>query len=161
MGWRRLIPSEIMCLEVGTFFLLTVSQSKSRSDPEAANSRKAFIDRLVTAVICSKRDELPNNGRAIKERALDYLLENNGFIRNGAMCIEVACILKHCPHRHDYIGEMLSQADVQNHLLKGGGLDLTVLDYPSRGKTSAILLKWMEIPALQLFISVAIANNQM
>jgi hypothetical protein len=62
-----------------------------------------------------------------------------------------------------YIGELLSQANVQNHVVKGSGLDLNVLDYPSRDKTSgdSILLKWMEIPALQLFVSVAITNKQM
>lgn len=150
MGWRRLIPSEIMCLEVGAFVLITISQSNARSDMEA------FSQRNIAAVVRSKRDELPDNGRSIRQQAIDYLVQHNNFIRNGSIYFEVACVIKikRYPHRHDYVGELSSESDVREHVEKGGGLDLSLLDFPSPSYRVAdtVLLKWAEVSAIQIFV---------
>jgi hypothetical protein len=155
LGWRRLIPREIICLEVGAFILITISQSASRSDAEAGGQRKAFMDRIIAAVIRSKRHELPDNGRSIRQRAIDYLVDHHSFIRNGSIYIEIACVVKRYPHRQDYIGELLSESDVREHVQKGGGIDLSLLDFPTPSydvANNTVLLKWAEVPAVQIFV---------
>ena len=106
-GFRRLIPSEIVQLEEGTFVLITIPPASSRGDSATNTNRKAFRDRLCDAVVRSVPNELsdglPATSKLIRERALEYLKDHNGLIRNGVKYVEVACKIARFPHRHDYI----------------------------------------------------------
>jgi hypothetical protein len=153
MGWRRLTPAELLHLDVGSFFLLSIPPNSRHEDSDVIKLRKAFTKRVIEAVIRSKRNEFPDNGLSVERRALDYLHLHNGLIRNGFQYIEIPCVVKVYPHRYDYISNNLSQKDVCAHVAKGGGIDIIILDYPNpaQRRNNTVLLKWNEVPTIQIF----------
>jgi hypothetical protein len=103
MGWRCLTPNELMYLDVGSFFLLSIPSYSRYEDKDVIKLRAAFTKRLKEAVICCKRKEFPDNGKSVELGAMDYLYQHNGFIRNGCQYIEIACVVKAYPHPEEYI----------------------------------------------------------
>jgi hypothetical protein len=87
MGWRRLTPAELLHLDIGSFFLLSIPPNLRHEDSDVIKLRKAFTKRITKAVICSKRNDFPENGQSIQQRAIDYLHQHNGLIRNGSQYI--------------------------------------------------------------------------
>jgi hypothetical protein len=153
MGWRRLLPNEILHLEEGDFFLLSIPPCIE--DDRSNKLRKGFIDRILADVIQTKQFFFPDNGKSVYERAIDYINEHNGLIRNGQLYLEFACVVQHYPHREDYISQCLSEHEIISQVQKGGGLDIIVLDYPhasTRGFKRTTLLQWNEICVMQIFI---------
>jgi hypothetical protein len=86
-GWRRLTPAELLHLDIGSFFLLSIPPNLRHEDSDVIKLRKAFTKRITKAVICSKRNDFPENGQSIQQRAIDYLHQHNGLIRNGSQYI--------------------------------------------------------------------------
>jgi hypothetical protein len=77
MGWRRITPNEIMHLEEGTFFLLSIPPESKLTNKETINLRRAFMSRVYGAVIRrTKRIKFPDNGKSVHDRAVDYLLHH-------------------------------------------------------------------------------------
>jgi hypothetical protein len=112
MGWRRLTPNELLHLDVGSFFLLSIPPNSRLDDKDVVKLRTAFTKRLTEAVIRCKRNEFPDNGKSVTNRAIDYLYLHNGLIRNGCQYIEIACVVKNYPHREEYICGTLSENEV-------------------------------------------------
>jgi hypothetical protein len=73
MGWRRLTLAELLHLDVGSFFLLSIPPNSRHEDSDMIKLRKAFTKRVNKAVIWSKRNEFPENGQSIERRAIHYL----------------------------------------------------------------------------------------
>jgi hypothetical protein len=113
-------PNDLLNLDVGSFFLLSVPPDSRHEDRNTIKLRAAFKKRLTEAVIRSKRNEFPNNGKSVEQRA------DNGLIRNGCEYVEIACVVKAYPHREEYISARFSQNEVETHVEKGGGMDIII-----------------------------------
>jgi hypothetical protein len=65
MGWRRLTPNDLLNLDVGSFLLMSVPRDLRHEDRDTIKLRAAFKKRLTEAVIRSKSNEFPNNGKSV------------------------------------------------------------------------------------------------
>jgi hypothetical protein len=111
---------------VSHIFLAFHTPNLRNEDSDVIKLRKAFTKRVIEAVIRSKRNEFPDSGQSVER-----LHQHNSLIRNGFQYIEIPCVVKVYPHRHNYIFNNISQKDVCAHVAKGGGIDIIILDYPT------------------------------
>lgn len=135
--------------------IVCIAPITKRDDPEITTHQKAFLDRLIHAVILSKHSQFPNNGKSLELNAMDYLYKNNSITRQNVLHIEGSCIISSYPHRNDYFQMRCGIDDVSLHIQKDAGLNIVVLNYPTlqQKKTDcSILLKWKEVSSIEMYV---------
>ena len=151
MGWRRLRLHELVSLEIGDSFLLIVPGDARREDESLKRSRADLRVRLLRHV----KPFFDRETRGVEEDSMFETLsllmnERHGIRRNKSTHIELHCVVASYPHRDDYLYECLDEADMKDHIKKGAGIELSLVEYPG----DTLLLKWKEAQSVLAFVEM-------
>ena len=151
MGWRRLRLHELVSLEIGDSFMLIVPGDAQREDELLKRSRADLRFRLLRHV----KPFFERETRGVEEDSMFETLsllmnERHGIRRNKSTHIELHCVVASYPHRDDYLYECLDEADMKDHIKKGAGIELSLVEYPG----DTLLLKWKEAQSVLAFVEM-------
>ena len=146
-GWRRLWLGEICRIMPGSFVLLCIPPKRRRQLHNNA-IRKRVLKRIMDAIKRASVDSF-NHASSFDNQATVLMYQQNSITRNGDTYLEFPCVIKHYPHRDEYIRQSLSLDEVEQHLKQNGGLDITLLDYQSH---KPLLIEWRDMQFVQMFV---------
>ena len=146
-GWRRLWLDEICRITPGSVILLGIPPKRHRQKEDNAIHNRV-VKRVKECVKCACPESFGFT-TPFRDTAKMILLEKNAVTRNGETYLEFPAVIKHYPHREEYISQLLSVEDIERHIKQNGGLNITLLEYQSY---KSLLVEWRDVPFIQFWV---------
>ncbi|EJK75331.1 hypothetical protein THAOC_02945, partial [Thalassiosira oceanica] len=151
LGWRRLHLHEVVSLTNDDSLMLIIPSDARREDESLKSNRANLRFRLLRHVKPFFDTELLGISADSKFQKLELLLnERHGIRRNKSISIELFAQWQAILTEATSLYETISSADIKDHIKKGAGIELKLVDYPG----STLLLKWKELASVQVFVEM-------